>query len=258
MSMAWRALGAVVLWLCVGSSADAARARPDRKAPTVAEQYDLGLKYMQRGYYVKALEQFNRIRNYHRDDPLAMRAELAIADLHYKKAEWDQARLAYEDFLRMHPRHPEADYVVQRIGLTLYKKAPKAAGRDQTLTRQAVNTWSGFDSRFPESVHKDEVVGLLAECRERLARKELGIAEFYRGRAAWPAVEGRAAGLLVDHGGSPYDADALVLLVESHAWQGEGVEATKALDKLREVDAARVPEAERRLSRARPPARDGG
>ena len=34
---------------------------------TVQEQYELGLKYLKRGMYIKALEQFNRVRNYHRD-----------------------------------------------------------------------------------------------------------------------------------------------------------------------------------------------
>ena len=74
---------------------------------SVEEQYELGLKYLKRGYYVKALEEFNQIRNYHRDDPYAVKAELAIADLYFSKSEWDQARLAYEDFLRLHPRHED-------------------------------------------------------------------------------------------------------------------------------------------------------
>ena len=52
---------------------------------TVQEQYDLGQKYLRRGYYTKALDQFTLIRNYYRDDPLSMKAELAIADVYYKK-----------------------------------------------------------------------------------------------------------------------------------------------------------------------------
>ncbi len=34
-----------------------------RRKLTVQDQYELGLRYLKRGYYVKALEQFNRIRN---------------------------------------------------------------------------------------------------------------------------------------------------------------------------------------------------
>jgi len=132
-------------------------AQAERDAPSVAEQYELGQRFLKRGYYVKAMEQFNRIRNYHRDDPFAVKAELAIADLYYSKGEWDQARLAYMDFQRSHPRHEELDYVVYRIGLSLYRKAPKISARDQVWTRQTVNQWTGYSSRFPQSEYLEEV-----------------------------------------------------------------------------------------------------
>ena len=104
--------------------------RNKRARLTVKEQYELGLKYMNRGMYIKALEQFNRVRNYHRDDPHSVKAELAIGDVYFKKAEWDQAKLAYDEFARMHPRHEDLDYVTYRIGMASFKKAPKRAGRD--------------------------------------------------------------------------------------------------------------------------------
>ena len=119
---------------------------------SVEEQYDLGLRYLKRGYYVKALEQFNKIRNYHRDDPYAVKAELAIADVYFEQAEWDQARVAYEEFMRLHPRHEDIDYVVYRLGLTSLKKSTKVAARDQTWTRHAVTTWAGYESRFALSL----------------------------------------------------------------------------------------------------------
>ena len=70
-----------------------------RQRMSVSEQYELGLKYMNRGMYTKALEQLNKVRNYHRDDPHAVKAELAIGDVFYKKREWTLARQAYTDFL---------------------------------------------------------------------------------------------------------------------------------------------------------------
>jgi outer membrane protein assembly factor BamD len=183
----------------------------ERKELTVEEQYELGLKYLRRESYVKALEQFNRIRNTHRDDPYSVKAELAIGDVYYKKREWDQARLAYEDFMRMHPRHPDLDYVVYRMGLSLYRKAPLVAGRDQTWTKQAVHTWAGFEARFPDSEYKAEVAELLDVSRDRLARKELEIARFYVRRHAWAAVSDRAEGMLRTYPDSRHVSDALFL-----------------------------------------------
>ena len=209
-----------------------------RERQTVAQQYELGLKYMGRGQYVRALEQFNRVRNYHRDDPHAVKAELAIGDVYFKKAEWDQARMAYEDFARMHPRHPDLDYVVYKVGMSMYKKAPKASGRDQTWTRHSVNAWSGFSGRFPQSTYGAEVESKLSECRERLADKELRIAHFYRRRKAWGSVVGRTEGLVRNYPQAQATQRGLALLAEASAWQGDKAKAELAITKLRSLDSA--------------------
>ena len=131
---------------------------------------NFGQRYLKRGYYIKAVEQFNRIRNNYRDDPLAIEAELAIADVHFKKGEWDIARTSYDAFRRRYPRHDRIDYVVYQIGLTFYKKAPRFAGRDQTWTTQAINSWTRFEDKYTTSEYGVEVLELREECLERLAK----------------------------------------------------------------------------------------
>ena len=217
-------------------SAPAMGAKVEKLTPE--QRYELGQRYMKRGYYTKALEQFNRIRNYYRDDPYAVRAELAIADLHYKKAEWDQARLAYEEFQRLHPRNDELDYVVYRVGLCLWKKAPAIAGRDQTWTRQAVNAWSGFEARFPESDLLPDVSRRLQAGRDRLARKEFIIGRFYARRGADRAVIGRMQAMLKTY---PQAADrdkALALLGAALANNGDLDEARQALEQLGAIEGS--------------------
>jgi len=187
--------------------------------PTPEERYELGLKFMRRGYYTKALEQFNRIRNYHRDHPVSVKAELAIAEMHFKQGDYEQARYAYEDFARLHPRHEDLDLVTYKIGMSIWKRAPKAAGRDQTSTRRAVNTWTTFSSRFPDSVHGEEVDKYLIKARNRLANKELFIARFYARREAWGAVRGRCDRLIKKYREAESVEDALYLGgVAAHAW----------------------------------------
>ena len=233
--------------LLAPSSADAAR-----RQLTLEEQYELGLKQLKRGYYVKALEQFNRIRNYHRDDPLAVKAELAIADVYFKKHEWDQARDAYEDFLRWHPRYPEADYVVYRLGMAMYKKSNRIAARDQTWTVRTAETWAGYSARFADSEYKDEVEKKLQECRERLGSKELIIAQFYRRRKAWESVERRASGILANHAATEAMPEGMGMLAEARAWQGEASEASALLDKLEALEPREAARARRRVARAKP------
>lgn len=219
-------------------------ARKQRKRLTVQQQYDLGVKYMNRGRYIKAIEQFNRVRNYHRDDPHAVKAELAIGDVYFKKAEWDQARLAYDDFARMHPRHEDLDYVTFRIGMSSFKKAPKRAGRDQSFTKHALNSWRGFAAKYPDSDHKEEVEGLIQTCRDRLALKQLWIAQFYKRRGAWAAVEKRAAGMATRYQDSQHLPLSIELIGEASAWQGNDDAADLAIKRLEE-DA---PDAAKRLA----------
>jgi outer membrane protein assembly factor BamD len=204
----------------------------ERARMSAEDAYELGQRYLKRGYYVKALDQLNRVRTYYRDDPYALKAELAIADLHFKKAEWDAARLAYEDFMRAHPRYRELDFVLYRYGVTLFRKAPSVAAKDQTWTRQAVNAWTGFGARFPDSTHREAVETDLGKARDRLARKELLVARFYDRRKAHVAVAGRVEGILADYPASPDRREALALGGIAWAGLGEVDRAREALTTL--------------------------
>ncbi len=234
-----------------------AAAGPAWSAPsegiTPEQRFDLGLRYMRRGNYPKALEQFNRIRNFHRDDPIAIRAELAIADLHFEKEDFEEARLAYEDFARLHPRYAQLDYVVFRIGECLFRRAPKIAARDQSPTRQAVNVWTGFEARFPNSEYHDEVADRRRDAQARLAKKEFAIAQFYAGRGAWLSARRRAEDLVRKYPDSTYAPRALVLAARGyHAWGMVG-EAQGLRERLTAEysEPALLAELERAL--ARPP-----
>lgn len=221
------------------------------QATTVQEQYDLGQKYLNRGYYTKALEQFNLIRNNYRDDPLARMAELAIADVYYKKAEWDLARYSYDDFLNHYPYHEKADYASFQVGMTFYKKSPRFAGRDQKWTMNAVQSWKNFDKKYPESEYQTEVQEKSTECLERLAKKELQIAVFYSKRKAWDAVRRRSAALITVYPNSQYVHEARVLLITSLAEQQQWSEAQMHWNLLQQTYPHRAEELLKKYSQLR-------
>jgi len=230
--------------------APAAQARRDRQR-SAQELYELGLRQMRRGYFTKALESFTRVRNYHRDDPISVKAQLAIADVYFKKNDYEQARYAYEEFAAYHPRHENLDYVTYRIGLSIWKRSPRLAGRDLSSTRAAVNVWTGFATRFPGSKHTEEVDKHLVRERERLARKELFIAKFYARRKAWGAVRGRTEYLLLRYPDTRWADEAMLHLgTAMHAW-GDVDEAAQVRDRMVEEANPLVAKLERRL--ARPP-----
>ena len=196
------------------------------------EIYEHGEKMMRQGLYDKAIADFQELRNFHRDDPLSVRAQLALAEIQYRKREWEEARYAFEDFATYHPRHPDLDYVTYMTGLTIWKQAPLAAGRDQGTTRDAVNRWYGFSSRFPESEYTEEVDKFLLKGLNRLAMKELWVARFYKKRDAWGGVKGRAETVLRRYAASERAEEALALLARAFHEIGQVSDALEARDKL--------------------------
>jgi outer membrane protein assembly factor BamD len=243
-------LSIVAVLLLLATLAAPAHARRDRQR-SAQDLYEQGLRQMQRGYYTKALESFTRVRNYHRDDPISVKAQLAIADVYFKKHDFEQARYAYEEFAAYHPRHENLDYVTYRIGLSIWRRAPRLAGRDLSSTRAAVNVWTGFDTRFPDSKHIEEVNKHLERERARLAHKELYIARFYARRGAWDAVRGRAEYLLLRYPDTPWADEALYWMgTAMHAW-GDTDEAVQVRDRLAEEDSPLLSKLDRRL--AKPP-----
>ena len=241
-------LRAAALSCILVGMAPVATAAPDR-GPTAQELYEKGLRQMRRGYYTKALESFTRVRNYHRDDPLSVKAQLAVADVYFKKYDFEQARYAYEEFATYHPRHENLDYVTYRIGLSIWRRAPRLAGRDLSANKGAVNVWTGFRTRFPESKYADEAEEKLLKERSRLAHKELYIAKFYARRKAWGAVRRRSEYLLVRYPDTPWADDALWLLGKSlHSW-GFVDEAGQVRERLSETDSKLLARLDRQLAR---------
>lgn len=249
----------MLLLIAVGSltlsSAASAAERWKDLAPS--EMYEYGEKQLKRGYHDRALAVFNHLRNFHRDDPVSLRAELAVADVYFRQREFEQARLAYEDFARLHPRSEQLDYVVFRTGLSVYKRAPRIAQRDQTPTWQAINTWTGFADRFPESEHISEVEDLLLKSRDRIATKELSIARFYQREGKWLAVRRRAETVLTTQPESTLVPEALMLAGIAYYEYGRVDEARSARERLAEQypESNELKKLDRRLAKkpGRPP-----
>jgi len=196
------------------------------------EIFDHAKLMVKRGLYDKAMVDYQELRNFHRDDPLSVQAQLGVADMQFQKAEYEEARYAYEEFATYHPRHPLMDFVTWRIGECIWKRSPKLAGRDQSTTRSAVNTWTGFERRFPESEYTEEVKKRLQKGFDRLAAKELFVAKFYEKREAWVAVEGRARGLLIRYPESTLAEDAKAMMAVAYHQLGRTDDAAQMRERL--------------------------
>jgi outer membrane protein assembly factor BamD len=165
--------------------APAAEGRPRKETPE--KLYEAGVRQMKRGYYDEAIISFDKVRNHFPLNPFSVLAELRVADCLYEKADFISAVDAYQQFVRLHPRHDELDYAHMRIGRSYFKQANRIPAKDQTYTELTLHALIAFAERFPESDYLDEVEDIRGKCLNRLARAETQVGDYYY----WRGVQQR-------------------------------------------------------------------
>ena len=66
----------------------------NNRGKSIEDLYDDCVRSAERGYFTKALEVCNRVRNVYRDSPLSTLAEITIADIYFKRGDYEQASTA--------------------------------------------------------------------------------------------------------------------------------------------------------------------
>jgi outer membrane protein assembly factor BamD len=156
-----------------------------------------------------AITRYTEVKNKFPYSAYATRAELAIADVHYKTESWPEAQVSYQTFRELHPTHAKIDYVIFRTGMSFYQQLPETVDRDLTLAKDAIVAFDDVLRRYPASEYVAESKEKKEDCLKRLAGKEEYIAEFYFKRAAYISALPRFEGILRTYPNLGFDANAL-------------------------------------------------
>lgn len=145
---------------------------------TAAELAKEGEAYFEDEKYSKALEAYERVRDWYPYSTHTKKAELRVADAYYKMKNYEQARVAYEHYENMHPGDPEIPYVIYRRGMCHYERI-KSIDRTPVPTQKALEAFNRLQSRFPESEYAKKAEPKINDCRQRLAGHEFYVGRFY-------------------------------------------------------------------------------
>lgn len=137
-----------------------------------------------------ALEAYRELLDQHPFSADTERARLRIAQAHYLSRNYEQALVAFNDFERLHPTSRELPFVEYTIGMSHLDQA-LAAERDPSGTERALRQFERLARRYPRSLYARLAAYRIAECKERLARHELRIGEFYLGNGQTEAGQAR-------------------------------------------------------------------
>ena len=106
-----------------------------------------GMESYKKGNYDKAIESFQKIKDWYPFSKYAILAELKIADSHFNLKAYEEAIFAYEEFENLHPRNEAIPYVIYQIGRSYYVQID-SIDCDQIFSQKALDTFNRLIKQY--------------------------------------------------------------------------------------------------------------
>ena len=129
--------------------------------------------------YEIALQRLGEFKSRFPYSKFAAEADLLIANSQFELSHYTEAALSYEQFAKLHPKHPKVDYAYFQIGESYWKDAPDEVDREQEYTQKAIREWQKLIERMPDSPYAKQARDLVAKGKRRVAESILFVARFY-------------------------------------------------------------------------------
>ena len=187
--------------------------------------YERGHEALEGGDFRKALRFLGTLKARFPFNPQTRQAQLEIIYCYYRLKDQDSAVEAAREFERENPRHPNVDYAIYMRGLALFARQPGRFGRLFRIDysrRPVMNAGESFDAfaqltaRYPESEYAADARRRMVFLRNRMARYENHVADYYFRRGAWIAAANRARFAVENYHGSPEIAESLKIMVRAY------------------------------------------
>jgi len=148
--------------------------------------YERGQAALKEEKWLDAREYFRQVVDNYPQSPLRPDAKLGVGDAYIGQKGAENFVLAaneFSEFLTFYPQNPRADYAQYRLAMSHYMQM-RAADRDQTETREALEEFQAFFTRFPKSPLTPEVRQKWRESRDRLSDHNYRVGYHYY-RIGW-------------------------------------------------------------------------
>ena len=180
---------------------------------------------MSEGGYDRAIQMFEKLEARYPYGRFAQQAQLEVAYAYYKQGEAALALAAADRFIKLHPNHPNVDYVYYLKGLVNFNEDlglfaglsnQDLSERDPKGAREAFESFRELITRFPESRYADDSRKRMQYLVNSLAAHEVHVARYYYRRGAFVAAANRAKTAITTFPQAPANEEALFLMVKSY------------------------------------------
>lgn len=196
---------------------------------SVTKLYSEARDEMNGGHYEAAIKLFERLESNYPFGTYATQAQMEIAYAYYKTNDQAQALAAVERFIKLHPNHPQADYMYYLRGLisfndqigflsSIYSQDPTE--RDPKATRESFAAFKALVDKFPDSKYTPDAIARMKYLINAMAQYEVHVANYYYRRGAYLAALSRAQGAVTDYSDAPAIEEALFIMIRSYDKMG--------------------------------------
>ncbi|NYZ14210.1 outer membrane protein assembly factor BamD [Azospirillum sp. RWY-5-1] len=182
---------------------------------------------MKAGTYKTAAKLYDEVERQHPYSQWATKAQLMAAYAHYEDLKYDDAILALDRFIQLHPGAPEVAYAYYMRALAYYEQITDVR-RDQRMTRNALNALQEVVRRFPETEYARDAKLKIDLTNDHLAGKEMEVGRFYLRQGQYTAAIGRFRAVIENFQTTSHTPEALHRLVECYLALGITDEARTA------------------------------
>ena len=184
---------------------------------------------MSEGGYDQAIKYFEKLEARYPYGRFAQQAQIESAYAYYKSDEPALALAAADRFIKLHPNHPNVDYVYYLKGLVNFNEDlgilaglsnQDLSERDPRGAREAFDTFNELVTKFPESKYAEDSRQRMQYLVNSLASHEVHVARYYYRRGAYVAAVNRAQAAITTYPVAPANEEALFLLVKSYDAMG--------------------------------------
>lgn len=192
----------------------------------VEELYNAGMDQLADGDYQAASVSFEEVERQHPFSIWAPRAQLMSAYAYFRADSYDDAVIAVDRFIQLHPSHKDAPYAYYLRAITYYEQIVDVV-RDQAITREALAALNDVITRYPDSRYARDAKLKRDLTVDHLAGQEMMVGRYYQREGSMVAAMNRFTYVLVNYQTTSQAPEALHRLVECHMVLGMEDEARK-------------------------------
>lgn len=215
---------ALVLAACGGT-------RDDYREGSVNDLYNVAVDALEDENYRVAARMFDEVERQHPYSAWATKAQLMAGFAHYQANNYDEAVIALDRFIQLHPGHKDVAYAYYLRALSFYERISDVS-RDQNTTERALESLQEVVRRFPDSTYARDARLKVDLTRDHLAGKEMAVGRYYLTRGHHLAAINRFRRVIDEYQTTTHTPEALHRLVESYLALGMIDEAKKTASVL--------------------------